>query len=85
MNEITWTTKAVRQFRKLPTETQRCIGAGVSTLADWPEVHNVKKLAGRPDYRLRVGNFRIFFTINPGGQVTIVQIEEVKKRDEHTY
>lgn len=84
MNQITWTTRAVRQFRKLPTETQRTLGAGVGTLVDWPAVQNVKKLTGRSDYRLRVGDFRILFTVHPGMPVTIIKIEEVKKRDEHT-
>ncbi len=85
MNEITWTTRAVKQFHKLPTETQRSIGASVGTLANWPTVQNVKKLVGRADYRLCVGNFRILFTVHPEKAVTIIRIEEVKKRDEHTY
>lgn len=85
MNEITWTTRAVKQFHKLPTEAQRSIGAGASTLANWPAVQNVKKLVGCANYRLRVGNFRILFTVHQGKPVTIIKIEEVKKRDEHTY
>ena len=34
-------------------------------------------------YRLRVSNYRVFFEFN--GDVHIVSIEEVKKRDESTY
>ena len=85
MNEIEWTPKAVKQFQKLPIEAQRFIGGGISSLADWPRIQNVKKLSGRNDYRLRVGNFRVLFTVHPSGKVNIIRIEEVKKRNEHTY
>ena len=35
------------------------------------------------DYRLRVGNYRVLF--NHDSLVEIISIEEVKKRDDHTY
>jgi mRNA interferase RelE/StbE len=41
----------------------------------------VKKLKNRNDYRFRVGNWRVFFT----DSLKILYIEEIKKRDEHTY
>ncbi len=85
MNDIEWTPKAVRQFHKFPFEAQRSIGEGISSLTDWPHVQNVKKLSARNDYRLRVGNFRVLFTIHPSGTVNIIRIEEVKRRNEHTY
>jgi len=45
---------------------------------------NVKKLIGHQyDYRLRVGDYRIFF--NYAELIEIVFIEEIKKRDERTY
>ncbi|MNH47194.1 hypothetical protein D3C79_1103120 [compost metagenome] len=49
-----------------------------------PHVQSVKALANHIyGYRLRVGNYRILFDWD--GSVKIVNIEEVKKRDEHTY
>ena len=49
-----------------------------------PDVQNVKALAHHHyGYRLRVGNYRILFDWDGG--VKIVSIEEVRKRDEHTY
>jgi mRNA-degrading endonuclease RelE of RelBE toxin-antitoxin system len=49
-----------------------------------PNCSNVRALVDHAcQYRLRVGNFRVFF--NYDGAVRIVSIEEVKKRDEHTY
>ncbi|MFP3335783.1 type II toxin-antitoxin system RelE/ParE family toxin, partial [Pseudomonas sp. SIMBA_064] len=34
-------------------------------------------------YRLRVGNYRVLF--NWDGVIRVVEIEEVRKRDERTY
>lgn len=85
MIEIQWATKAVRQLRKFTTSVQQQVFSGVARLSDWPQVQNVKKLKDRDDYRLRVGDYRVFFTIHPDGTVTVIRIEEVKKRDEHTY
>lgn len=49
-----------------------------------PNVQNIKALINHQSgYRLRVGNYRILFDWDGG--VKIVNIEEVKKRDEHTY
>lgn len=45
---------------------------------------NVKALVDHEyGYRLRVGNYRVFFEYD--GDVRIVNIEEVRKRDERTY
>lgn len=49
-----------------------------------PHVQNNRALVNHHyGYRLRVGNYRILFDWD--GSVKIVSIEEVKKRDEHTY
>ena len=39
------------------------------------------------DYRLRIGNYRVLFKLTATGAVTIgeISVEEIKKRDEHTY
>ena len=84
MNSIAWTTKALRQARKLPQSEQGNIADAVATLRDWPYVEQVKALSGKPGYRLRVGRYRVLFTIHAGIPL-VIRIEEVKKRDEHTY
>ena len=53
-------------------------------LKDFPECQHVKALSGHKyAYRLRVGDYRIFFEYF--GNIKIIKIEEVKKRDERTY
>jgi mRNA-degrading endonuclease RelE of RelBE toxin-antitoxin system len=84
-NKIEWTIKALRQIRKFPAVAGLEILAKVKTLSDWPDVSGVIKLANRPEYRLRVGRYRVIFNVYPGGELTILQIEEVLKRNERTY
>ena len=84
-NQIEWTIKALRQMGKLPAAVNQEIRDKVKTLAQWPNVSGVVKLVNRPEYRLRVGQFRVIFNVYPDGEVTILQIEEVLKRNERTY
>lgn len=85
MNIINWTKKARKQLAPIPRQDVERIFEAVESLANWPEVTGVKALVGRDDYRLRVGRYRVLFSVAPEGAVTIILIEEVKKRDEHTY
>jgi len=49
-----------------------------------PACQNVKALIGhRYGYRLRVGNYRILFDWD--GEIRIIEIQEVRKRDGRTY
>jgi mRNA interferase RelE/StbE len=49
-----------------------------------PDCQGVKALTNhRYGYRLRVGRYRVLFDYD--GEVRIVEIQEVKKRDERTY
>ena len=84
-NIIEWTKKALKQVAALPDQAVQQIYSSVQNLEQWPETPNVKTLRNRSDYRLRVGRYRVFFTVRPDGGFTIIRIEEVKKRDEHTY
>ena len=84
MVDIQWTTKALRQARKLPSIEQKNIADAVSTLCGWPHVKQVKALRGRSGYRLRVGRYRVLFTVYAGVPL-VIRIEKVKRRDEHTY
>jgi len=85
MNVINWTKKARKQLGPIPRQDVERIIDAVESLAKWPDVANVKALSDRDDYRLRVGRYRVLFTVAPDGEVTVILIEEVKKRDEHTY
>ena len=85
MNSIHWKPKALRQLRKIDARFGRQIRDAVTTeLSDLSQARNVKPLTNHAyGYRLRVGSYRVFFDFD--GIVRIVTIEEVRKRDEHTY
>lgn len=86
MNDIQWKPKALKQLRKIPAQQGAVIRQSVSAeLVDLTRARNVKALIKHEyDYRLRVGNYRVFFNFDGGG-ACVVSIEEVKKRDERTY
>ena len=82
MRLIKWRPKALKQIRKIKDQQiKETIFNAVSTLKDFPNCTNIKKLKTREEYRLRVGRWRVFFTES----LEILYIEKVKKRDENTY
>ena len=85
MNIINWKPKALKQLEKVKeTAMRQRIYTEVQALSNFPECPGVKKLVNHDySYRLRVGDFRVFFEFN--GNIHIISIEEVKKRNERTY
>lgn len=84
MNAIYWTTKAARQLRKLDRQQQRSLVEAVGELGAMPNCQHVKALVDhRYGYRLRVGHYRVLFDWD--GEIRVVDIQEVRKRDERTY
>jgi mRNA interferase RelE/StbE len=84
LNTINWTPKAAKRLRKLDRQHQVAIRDGVNTLETMPDCQNVKSLMNHEHgYRLRVGDYRILF--NWDGAIRIVDIEDIRKRDERTY
>lgn len=85
MYHIEWQKKARRQLDKIAArDTRREITSAVASLADFPNVVQVKKLVNHQhEYRLRVGRYRVLFDVLDA--VRIISIEEVKKRDDRTY
>lgn len=85
MYGIDWTPKASRQLAKIgDRQTREKIYDAVDGLKKWPACRNIKPLADHEHgYRLRVGRYRVLFDVHT--TVSIIEIQEVKKRDERTY
>lgn len=86
MNEIRWKPKAAKQLRKIQQQDALTIVETVELLQNFPEDENpnIKRLVNHDyGYRLRVGRYRVMF--DHEGDIKIISIEEVKKRDERTY
>ena len=75
----------MRQLRNIdPKGNAQIRGAVTVELAELSAARIVKALTNHEyEYRLRVGNYRVFFNFD--GSVHIAIVEEVRKRDERTY
>jgi mRNA interferase RelE/StbE len=69
---------AERDLRRLAPAILRRVDARLRTLADQPRPPGVRHLPGSPFWRVRVGDYRIIFTINDPDQV--VTITRVRHR-----
>ena len=85
MYDIDWKPKAIKQLNKIGDKADRvAIRDAVGDLAYFPECSGVKRLRNHCyGYRLRTGRYRIMFDVNE--MIKIIDIQEVKKRDESTY
>ena len=81
--QVEFKPRAVKDLKDLPKAQYRRVLAKIEALQQ-NLAGDVKKLTNfTPEYRLRVGNYRVFFNFD--GAIRIVVIEEVRKRDERTY
>ena len=83
--DVIWQPKALKQLKKVGDRSiQERLLTAARELSRFPNCSNVKPLLGH-DYthRLRIGNWRLLFNVYQ--EISIVSIEEVKKRDERTY
>lgn len=86
MKTITWKNKARKQMKTIPKNYRIKILEGVSKLEKFPacEDLDIKPLTNHEhDYRLRIARYRILF--NNLETLKIIEIQEVKKRDNRTY
>lgn len=63
---------AVRELRKMDRSTQPRIRGAIELLAQDPRPPASRPLRGREGYRLRVGDYRIIYTINDGILLIVV-------------
>ncbi|MEO5338760.1 MAG: type II toxin-antitoxin system RelE/ParE family toxin [Magnetospirillum sp. WYHS-4] len=73
---IEYSVEALVSLRRIPANTARTIRSKVERLAINPYApnNNVKALKGRPGYRLRVGDWRVLYTLR-NDVVTILVLE----------
>lgn len=64
---VGYTRPAARALTRMPPRTEALIREKLRLLAEKPEAlaNNVKVLEGTDGYRLRVGDWRVIFTIEP--------------------
>lgn len=82
--KIEWQPRAARQLAGLQRQDAARIFEAVGRLTNRDTWQNVIALKNHAyEYRLRVGNFRVLFDVRD--EVKIVDVQEVRRRNEQTY
>lgn len=83
MSTVRWATKAVKDMRRLAGPDRQRIVAKVEQYAEDPTslANNVIQLAGSTYRRLRVGDYRVLFTIERRTTVVIVVLRVRHRRE----
>ena len=87
MPKVEWSKKAKKQLSRIDNRYREMIFDKVSELEDFPDVLlDLKTMQGSKDkeYRVRVGVYRVLFTVIDG-KPTIIRIDEVMRRQSNTY
>ncbi len=71
--KIIWDEKAYDSLNKLEPSISRRIFKKVEEMAENPFSRDIKRLKGSKDFRLRVGDYRVIFSIE-GEMITILKV-----------
>ncbi|WP_292608713.1 type II toxin-antitoxin system RelE/ParE family toxin [Nocardioides sp. REDSEA-S30_B4] len=66
------TPSATRQLRKLDPPTVRRVQGAIELLALDPRPPASRQLRGRPGYRVRIGDWRVIYTVDDGVLLVLV-------------
>ena len=73
------TTKAQKELDKTPDPLAKTIVRHLRTLADNPYPVNSKKLQGQDNHRLRIGSYRVIYTIDiKHKEITVLRVTDRK-------
>lgn len=75
--------RAQKESEKIPHNLRVALDQAILSLASDPRPRNVKKLTDKEGYRIRIGDYRILYTIDD--QAKVVVIYRIKIRGESTY
>ncbi len=63
---------AIKALRKIDPQDRKRIQGAISLLAADPRPPGARALQGRPGFRVRVGNYRILYTVDDGVLMIVV-------------
>jgi mRNA interferase RelE/StbE len=64
--------KAAKALAALPAKAQTAIASAITALADEPRPAGCTKLTNSDAYRIRIGDYRVIYTINDGQLIVTV-------------
>ena len=79
--EVRWRKSSLADIKKVAKadrDASRRIRENIAALADTPFPPNSLKLRTAAVYRLRIGSYRVFYTLD--GQERVITIEEISPR-----
>ena len=77
---VTVLPHAVRAIRKLPPDGQRRVQAVIELLAGEPRPNAARKLTGRPEWRVRSGDYRVLYRIEDDTLIVVI-VDAGNRRD----
>ena len=77
---LTISRSAIKEFEALPPDVIERVREKIRSLARDPRQPGAKKLQGRREYRVRVADYRILYTIDDGEKV--VDITTISHRSD---
>ena len=81
MYKVTFSKHADKTLRRMPRNTAQNIVKKLKELAVNPKrMRNVKKLTDHPGYRLRIGDWRVVYTLNENE--VLIHVVKIKSRGE---
>jgi len=79
--EVKFATSAAKEFRSLPLELKRRVGAVIDRLSQDPRPPGVRKLVGHERlYRIRVGQYRVVYAVDDKEQ--LIRVTRIRHRRE---
>ena len=84
-NEVKWTNRATRQLTMIDQRYVDAIRRKVAILKNFPNVELDIENLGDNKYRLRHGDYRIFFEWKKNEQPKIIRIQKIMRRQSKTY
>jgi len=72
-----------KEFRRIPIHDRQRIDRAILALASNPRPHGCKKLTDKEGFRVRVGDYRVLYTVDDESKTVVVY--RVKIRSEKTY
>ncbi len=70
--EVRIVRSAEKEMNRLPRAAHARISRRILSLEDNPRQRGTRKLGGREEYRLRVGDYRILYVIDDGKHIVTI-------------
>lgn len=70
--EIRLHPQAARAFQRLQKPIRTRVAVAIDALADDPRPTGTTKLAGRNDYRVRVGDYRVVYAVDDDERLVLI-------------